>query len=230
MLPRSDKAYVAIVVTVASVIVLLSIIGTIKALTGDAPQRPAYESAPAPALVPPSDSGIVDLANTQRPPISDADYLKLHRGTRLLASQMLTADWKAQARKAGASENAISGVSREISSYQQTTRGLKGSAAKEITINRPVGGRSRTGATVRYTGTDAQGAPLEETLISYDFFWRQDKTGAWSIYDITTAITGGASTEQASPTGDGDGSSETGPAPEQPEPDSYATDSGDGVS
>lgn len=237
MLPRSDKVYVFITVAAASALVLVSVIAAVAALTGDPKERPQYESAPAPSLVPPAESGIADQAIAVRPPISDQDYLTLHKGTRLLAPKLLTTQWRDAARQAAVTEQAMENAASDLNEFRSVLNGLKGEPAKDVTVNRPVDGKSRTSTQVRYTGTDEQGNPLEETLVSFDFFWRSTASDRWEIFEIQASISGGATTsaapETGSDTGDGVGD-QTAPdqAPEDVVPDDLddlGSETGDGL-
>jgi hypothetical protein len=225
MLPRSDKVYVAIVVAAAGILVLVSIVGAILTLTRDPKPRPSYESAPAPALVPPGNSQIVDLVNAQRPPISDADFTVLHRATKRLAPALLRSDWRNAAAEVRATTAARKALAEDLAQYRQLIGGLASEAPRAIIVRRPVEGKTRSSTVVRYTGTDANGDPLEETLVSFDFYWERDAAG-WRLFDVATSVTGGATTGgDQTPTGDGAADGSQGPAVV---PDDLDTPTGEG--
>jgi len=197
MLPRSDKVYVWLTVAAAGAVVIISLIAAANALFGHPKPRPAYESAPAASLVPPPNHTIVNIDNALRPYISDGDYEYLHRNTRVAPTALLADGWEQAAQKLHATPAATRALRNGMREYRSWIRGMRPSRAESITVNRPVNDQTRTGAIVRYNGTDSDGNPLTPTIVSFDLYWQRDGA-SWRLFDVKASLTGGQQTGSAS--------------------------------
>lgn len=148
-MPRSDRIYVFIVVGMASLLVIISIVATIAALTGSPKERPGYEKAPARALVKPNpvSGSIVNTDNLNRPPIDDQSYEALHKQTRILTREIASGSGYAErARSLGMPEKELRAVISRRKAVASSFAGLKPSRKVSITVYRPVDPQDSSGA------------------------------------------------------------------------------------
>jgi len=182
-MPRSDRIYVFIVVGLASILVIISIVATVMALTGSDKTRPSYESAPASALVNPDpvSGSIIDLDNAQRPPIDDQTYLVLHRATRLLALRIAAGKgYGTLASEYGLSDEGRAVMISERQAMNSTFIAASPNKNPQLTIYRPTPGKpgeqlAKTVAAVTFKG---QGSAL-----STEFRWRL-KNNVWRLEEV----------------------------------------------
>ncbi len=186
---RSERVYAYGIIAVCAVMVVFFTVRAVTAYDGKAPDRPGYESAAPPQAVQPPDDSIVDLSSAARPPISDADYLALHRRTRLAARALAGPGWRATLDAWAAGPQVPAAIATAVSQYLGIIRGSLISAASDISVRRPVNGRSQTSALVTVrprragTGTSAS--------LAFTFLWQMTPQG-WKITSVSPSFQGQA--------------------------------------
>lgn len=190
-MPRSDKLYVFITVGLACVLVIASIIATIKILSGQKQERPAYESAPAKALTKanPTSGSIIDVDNAERPPIDDNTYLLLHRETRLITRDLATGKgWRERVWQDGISADGLSSLASQRAKLKADLNGGKVRRNVSVTVYRPTPPSdtkikaqlvSKTAGSVGVASSSGSKIGVLRTEI----FW-QRRGNLWQIQDV----------------------------------------------
>lgn len=177
-LPRSEKIYAYIVVAAMVVIVIWSVI---RAFHSNNKDRPAYESAPPPALVPPADEPIADPTIAAQAPIDDKTFEVLHRTTRLIAPRLTSPDWRDELRPLIADPGVLADLEHPLASLRTIAHGATPDRARSIEVIRPVDGKTRTAT---YIGLLRNGPETSGSSgYAATFFWEL-RDGTWKLYGI----------------------------------------------
>lgn len=188
MLPKSERVYVTIIVSVCLLIVIFSLIVGIRGLMGKTAVHPAYESAPPTKVLPAPQNSIVDLDNAQRGSIDDADYLFLHKTTRELLSVFLSTSGQQRAKILAITPEVYMKMREKLAPVANQIGNLKSSPTTDITVGRPQFGedprdpsksaeQSSTRGIVVFQPTlgDISSSPA---TVSYTLYWVRKTPGA----------------------------------------------------
>ena len=201
-LPRSERFWFYAIITFALFLVISASIASCRAWQGKTPPPPAYENAPPRAVAGPDEDGIVNVANAQRPPISDDDFLTLHRTTRLLVTRLLKGDWHAELTRWGINRGVVAEAAGELEEIRSLLAGAQMSGSKGVYVTRPINSKSETGGYVLTVDIGDDGQLSSESTISFTFFWTK-KGGAWRIFGVSTELSADRSGAGATRGGDG---------------------------
>ena len=194
---HTEKFYVMGIVILGVVIVVYALFSSIQALTGNS-SSPAYQSTPSPFITGIPDYLIINQGILGNYPISDADFLYLHKTTRLLAPKIAgentTAGDFSRVVTSAQAANLVSASANQNQNILQNTRANLGGLRVSVTQNNAA--QAQTSFNVTYNPADVSVPP---TTITYSLFFTKSAQ-TWSLTSLTAAIVGNTSTTTAPPT------------------------------
>ena len=188
-MPRSDRLYVFIVVGLASILVLISLVATVSALTGKSKPPPKYESAPAKALSKPNPSSgsIIDADNAVEAPIDDASFLSLHRETRILSLALAKGQGFGQrALDDGLPADMLVKIKSDRQAVAGSLKGYKPIGKPKVLVYRPQPTKNETDSpeavTLETYASVEMVSPSGDSsdAISFTYYWESDG-GPWQL-------------------------------------------------
>lgn len=212
MLPTSERFYLIVIVGGCLLMAVISFALGIRTLSGDGPKpSPQYENAPPAAAIGPAPlDSIASEADARQPPFPDADYLVLHRESRLLlsnlGSQKSLATIKRLAANKRLGEQMVETIINEVAANADQ---LQIQAPEDFEIPPPLPDREgvpRTTvvATVQYL--PRLGDSSSPLRVIYSLYWEK-KQGEWRLSALVPRVSVVADS----------GSSELAPPPPQQE-------------
>ena len=117
---NTEKFYVMGIIILGAIIVIYALYSSVQAITGNS-SSPAYQSAPSPFITGIPDYLIINQNILSNYPISDADFLYLHKTTRLLAPKI-------------AGENTTANDFNQVASSAQVASQISAAANQNQTI------------------------------------------------------------------------------------------------
>jgi hypothetical protein len=220
-LPSSDRFWLYGIIAFASVLIISAGVTAVKVWRGDFEPPPEYENAPAVKLAAPDESGIADLANADRPPISDEDFKAIRSGTRVLISRLARGDLR-MLRSLTIERSVAADAERELRDIRAAVGDAKLSEPRDIYLTRPVNDKAQSGGRIAAAALNQDGTS-DQASVTFTFFWvRSD--GVWKLFGVVPELN---ASPGATPDGaDGvEGSADEAPSPADDNPSS----SGDGV-
>lgn len=212
-MPRSDRIYVFIVVAFAAVLVLVSIVATIRTLTGKPEERPGYDRAPVKELVKPNPTSgsIAKVENAERPPIDDQTFLVLHKSTRVMAQKLARGEgYAALARKWAMPTDALMALVEKRRSMSPSMTGLLPGKGNPVSVYRPTLPKDRRQADLQArTVTSVSFRPRSLSggggTMRTEMFWEQ-RSNVWSLQEVQLdwSVSGGGEAVPTNPAESGE--------------------------
>jgi len=190
-------------------VVLVSIIAAIRVFSGHDKPSPGYENAPPPALLPPSEEGIVDTDNFDLSTWSDEDYLYLHKLSRKVSPLLAGPNWKQQLAKISDTPGIVNQNQDKVEQLQLLLQPYKFAKVSDILMDAPHQfvdplshqnvWQTQTSVSLLFTPATPESLDSGPITVLIHYFWVKRPGKSWKVYSWSPQYSSDANSEAQAP-------------------------------
>lgn len=200
---RTENFYVILIMIIGAFIAVFAIYTGVGVLNGSATKNPAYESAPSPFIVGVPTAKIVSPEVLNQYPISDQDFLYLHKTTRKLKNIVILLKTRPdQLRPFTISNAAAARISTAVNQQSSVLVGgnfIVSSRIGQISVlqspkNKAGVDNAKTSFAANYIDKSSNASAV---IITFQFFFEKPSTNShWTLKEIRPVVAGSTANQE----------------------------------